>query len=166
MADRTVVGASLPDIALPSTQGTPVTLASVKGTSVLFIYPYTGRPGHPNPLGWDDIPGAHGSTPQALCFSKSYDEFQTLHVKVFGLSFATHEWQQDFASRNNLRYALLSDHGRTFAAALNLSTFKAGGENYLTRRCFIIRDGVVIHDIFPVTSPAENAHDVLRILKA
>ena len=31
---------------------------------LMIVYPWTGRPGHPNPPDWDVIPGAHGSTPE------------------------------------------------------------------------------------------------------
>ena len=57
-------GVALPRVSLPATTGAEFCLAEVPGRSVLIIYPWTGRPGHPNPPNWDDIPGAHGSTPE------------------------------------------------------------------------------------------------------
>jgi hypothetical protein len=42
------------DIALPTTADRTISFA--------------GLPGLPNPPGWDDIPGAHGSTPQTEGF--------------------------------------------------------------------------------------------------
>jgi peroxiredoxin len=154
----------VPSIALASTHGAAVDFANVAGTSVLFIYPYTGRPGFADPPGWDDIPGAHGSTPQALGFSKLYDEFKTLNVKIFGLSFMTPEWQQDFSDRNALPYPLVSDQVHEFADAMKLETFRAGDRDYLKRRCFILRDGEVVHDITDIPQPAENAAQVLKLL--
>jgi peroxiredoxin len=159
-------GRHVPLVELASTHGDTVNLATLAGTSVIAIYPFTGRPGFPNPPGWDDIPGAHGSTPQLLGFSEAYEEFKTLNVKIFGLSSMTPEWQKDFAARNALPFALLSDEQQLFAHALHLATFKAGEVSYLTRRALIIRDGVVIHDIFPVTVPEENAAQVLKVLRA
>jgi peroxiredoxin len=155
----------MPDVLLPSTAGAPVNLSMLKGRAVVFCYPFTGRPGHPDPQGWDDIPGAHGSTPQALAFSKLYGEFRNLGAKILGLSFLSTEWQQDFAARNQLPFPLLSDEQRDFANSLGLTAFKAGEQDYLTRRTFIIKDGVIILDVFPVSNPEENAPDVLRLLK-
>ena len=56
--------------------------------AIVYCYPWTGRPGLPNPPGWDDIPGAHGSTPQAEGFRDLYAGFQQVDAAVFGLSIA------------------------------------------------------------------------------
>lgn len=160
-----LVGINLPEFDLPASNGISVNLARLTGTSVLFCYPYTGRPGHANPPNWDDIPDAHGSTPQALAFSKIYNEFIALQVKVFGLSFLTNEWQQDFATRNGLPYPLLSDESKTFSSALQLDTFKSGSQHFLSRRSLIIENGTILHDMFPITQPERNAAEVLALLK-
>ena len=61
-------GRRMPDIALPTTAGRSVSFARLPGRTIVYCYPWTGRPGLPNPPGWDDIPGAHGSTPQTEGF--------------------------------------------------------------------------------------------------
>ena len=63
-ARHIIAGTRLPDVALVATHGAPVNLARFQERAVVFVYPYTGTPGQPNPPGWDDIPGAHGSTPE------------------------------------------------------------------------------------------------------
>ena len=68
----------LPDVALPATDGTTVNPGLLRGRVVIFVYPYTGKPGVPDPPGWDQIFGAHGSTPQALAFSRLYPEFASI----------------------------------------------------------------------------------------
>jgi peroxiredoxin len=153
-----------PDISLTATNSASINLYSIKGRAVVFCYPYTGRPSHPNPPGWDDIVGAHGSTPQALAFSKYYDDFMSLHVSVFGLSFQDSAWQQDFVTRNNLRVPLLSDAKRATSSALGLTTFNAGDIDYLTRRTFVLNNGVITQDLFPVLNPEQNATDILRLI--
>jgi peroxiredoxin len=160
-----LVGAHLPDMELQAHDGSWVNLARITGTTVLFCYPFTGRPGHPNPPDWDNIPGAHGSTPQILAFSKLYSEFEKFHVKVFGLSFMSTEWQNDFAARNELAYPLLSDENQEFSKALRLETFTAGTTKYLSRRSMIIENGTIHHDMFPVTRPEEDASSILAVLK-
>jgi peroxiredoxin len=161
-----LVGTRLPDVDLPASNGSSVNLARLTGTTVVFFYPYTGRPDHPNPPGWDDIPGAHGSTPQALAFSKLYSEFLRLDVKVFGLSFQPREWQSDFVTRNALPFQLLSDEARAFSNALRLETFSAGNHDYLARRGLIIENGTIRHDMFPVTSPERHAAEMLILLES
>jgi peroxiredoxin len=147
-----------------ASNGECINLANLSGKTVVFIYPYTGAPNVPDPVGWDHIPGAHGSTPQALAFSYRYNEFQTLNTRVFGLSLQETEWQADFARRNQLRFSLLSDAKFEFTFELALETFNAGADRFLVRRAFIIEAGLITHDFYPVAKPAANADDVLRAL--
>jgi peroxiredoxin len=160
-----LVGKRCPDIWLQSTSGTEISLSREPGRVVVFCYPYTGRPGVADPPGWDDIAGAHGSTPQALAFSTLYDGFATHGVKLFGLSLQTTAWQQEFVSRNHLQFALLSDEKHLFSKALKLSTFKAGEEEFLLRRTFVSHHGVITHDVFPVPDPVANAQTVLDMFR-
>ena len=81
-----VSGLALPDMALASTQGTVVNLLHLTGRAVVYVYPWAGRPGRPNPAGWDEIRGAHGSTPQAAGFRDLHVEFEARDARVFGLS--------------------------------------------------------------------------------
>ena len=104
MTVASLVGRRLPSADLPSTDGGTVNLSDIKGRVVLFIYPYTGRPDHPDPPGWDHIPGAHGSTPQARGFSEAYTEFQKFGMKVFGMSFQNSDWQREFVQRTSLPF--------------------------------------------------------------
>src|SRR6476620_7522083 len=85
-ARHLTTGLALPDIALPSSRGGAVNLSTRKGSAVFFIYPGTGRAGVADPPGWDDIPGAHGSTPETEGFRDQYLKFRAQRVDVFGLS--------------------------------------------------------------------------------
>ena len=159
-----LVGRRMPDVHLEATSGSPVSPARIRGAAVIFCYPFTGRPGHPNPPNWDHIPGAHGSTPQALAYSAAYGQFRRLGVTLFGLSLLESEWQRDFVSRNRLTYRLLSDAGRVFQSRLGLPMFETGGEFYLQRLTFIQHDGIVSSVRFPVAEPEQDAAEVLAAL--
>jgi peroxiredoxin len=161
-----LAGHKLPDVALAATDGRMINPAREAGVSVFFCYPYTGRPGHGDPTGWDDIPGAHGSTPQALGFSAAYEKYQKLAVKVFGVSFQDIFWQSEFVRRNSLRVPLLSDHARKFASALRLETFKAGTEDYLKRVTLIALNGIIIVTRVPVDVPARDAEETLKLIES
>ena len=150
---------------LPSTGGLMEMPARLKGRCVIFCYPWTGRPGHANPPDWDKIPGAHGSTQQAQAYSKAYESFRTLGVKLFGLSFQSTEWQQEFARRNQLNFALLSDEPGEFSTALGLPVFATGGVDYLHRLTLVTRDGVIAALRFPVPIPEQDAEEVLALLQ-
>ena len=74
-AKHLIAGTRLPDVALPATFAAPVNLARYQERAIVFIYPFTGTPGEPNPPDWDTIPGAHGSTPEAEGFRDQYAAF-------------------------------------------------------------------------------------------
>lgn len=159
-----LVGRTMPDVDLEATSGSPVNPARMPGPAVIFCYPFTGRPGYPNPLNWDHIPRAHGSTPQALAYSDSYGQFRRLGVKLFGLSMLSSEWQQDFVSRNKLTFRLLSDETRAVQSDLGLPMFETGGALYLQRITFILRDGIISAVRFPIPEPERDAAEVLEAL--
>lgn len=159
-----LVGRRMPDVHLEATSGSPVNPARIRGTAVIFCYPFTGRPGHADPPNWDHIPGAHGSTPQALAYSSVYGQFRRLGVTLFGLSLLSLEWQRDFVSRNKLSYRLLSDRERAFQSGLGLPMFETGGELYLQRLTFIFHDGLISAVRFPIPEPGHDAAEVLAVL--
>ncbi len=161
---RHLAGRSLPDVALPSTGGIVEMPARMKGCAVIFCYPWSGRPGLPNPPGWDEIAGAHGSTPQALAYSSAYGQFRALHAAVFGLALQDTEWQREFAVRCRLPFPLLSDAARQFSRALGLPMFETGGVDYLERLTLIVRDGVIAGVRYPVAVPERDAEEVLALL--
>jgi peroxiredoxin len=156
----------IPDVALPSTGGGETSIACAPGLSVVFVYPWTGRPGLSNPPDWDFIPGAHGSTPEAEGFRDLYAEYRALGAEIFGLSSQDQSHQQEFAARAKLPYALLSDHGQLFRRALALPVFETGGVAYLKRLTLIVRDGRLIHVFYPVHPPDRHAGEVLSWLRA
>jgi len=159
-------GFTLPDIPLAATRGEPVSLARRTGTSVVFIYTWTGRPGLANPPGWDDIPGAHGSTPEAEGFRNLYSGFTDSDAEVFGLSSQPSDWQRELAERLDLPFVLLSDADFELQRAMRLPTFTTGGATYLKRLTLVITDGRIRRAFYPVHPPDAHAREVLAWLAA
>ena len=94
-------GMSIVKIALPSTDGGTVELASLPGRFVIYIYPMTGRPGVPLPDGWDGIP-ARGCTPQSQLSGPLW-ELNALGTGVFGLCQDT-KYQREVRDRLHLPF--------------------------------------------------------------
>lgn len=160
-----LVGQALPNVELASSGGGEVNPRQVKGRAVYFCYPYTGRPGFPNPRGWDDIAGAHGSTPQALAFAALHKNFCDAEVAVYGVSHLPQEWIADFAQRNQLPFDLLSDVEAKLSQDLKLPRFSIDGVDYLTRLSLIVADGIITHVVFPVAEPEKDAANILELLR-
>ena len=162
-AAHLVAGLKLPAINLGSTLGGVADPSALK-RAVLFVYPWTGRADLPNPPDWDDIPGAHGSTPQAAGFASLNSQFCEAGVEVYGLSSQISAEQREFAARLGLPFALLSDHGFAFADMLELPRFQTGGVVYLKRLTFLVRNGAIAETIYPVTRPAGHAAELIARL--
>jgi len=154
-------GQKLPDIALPATRGEPVNFARREGWTFLYVYPWTGRPGLPNPPDWDVIPGAHGSTPQAESFRNLHTAFRELGGEVFGVSAQSPEWQKEFAERMQLPFTLASDETFAFQRALRLPTFETGGVTYLKRLTLAVLNGRIEQVFYPVHPPEAHPREVL-----
>ncbi len=157
-----LAGMKLPPIALQSTGGRRIDLSALKGTTVVYIYPRTGRPDQEVPPGWDAIPGARGCTPQSCAFRDHYQELEHAGAsQVFGLSTQDTEYQREAAERLHLPFELLSDEGLAFARALKLPTFEVAGMRLIRRLTLIARDGKIEKVLYPVFPPDRNAGDVL-----
>ena len=164
-AKHLISGLALPNIALASTDGGVVNLRAVPGVVVAFVYPWTGRPGLPNPPRWDDIAGAHGSTPEAEGFRDLYAKFAAQGAKVVGISSQDSGHQREFALRTRLPFPLLSDAAFAFADALNLPRFETGGETYLKRLTIAAEAGRIVKAFYPVHPPDLHAAEVLAWLR-
>lgn len=165
-AAHLAVGTALPDVELTSSLGGTVNLAKLAGPAVVYVYPWTGRPGISDPPGWDDIAGAHGSTPETEGFRDRYREFEARGVEVYGLSTQDTEHQRELSARLGLEFALLSDRQFAVHRALSLPTFDAGGTPYLKRLTLLVRAGRIEHVFYPVDPPAAHAAEILDWLSA
>ena len=159
-----LTGLRLPDMALMSTVGAAVNLAKLKGRTVVYCYPRTGRPDQAIPAGWDLIAGARGCTPQSCAFRDHYQELQSLHADVYGLSTQDSAYQQEAMLRLRLPFPLLSDADLEYVKALRLPTFTVEGMTLMKRVTLIIEDGVIIKVFYPVFPPDRDAANVIEWL--
>ncbi|BAQ17392.1 peroxiredoxin [Methyloceanibacter caenitepidi] len=159
-------GLPLPAVTLPATDGSHICLATLPGRSIVAVYPWTGRDGIPNPPGWDDIPGAHGSTPELEGFREMFELISHAGARLFAVSGQSTAFQREMALRLELPFPILSDAGGALRHALHLPTFEAGSETYLKRLTFVVLDGQVEHVFFPVADPEAHAAEIVDWLKS
>lgn len=161
-----LVGTTLPDIDLPSTDGGTVDLGELRGLSVIYIYPRTGRPDQDLPEGWNDIPGARGCTPQSCAFRDHFAELQEFGVKqLYGLSTQSQSYQQEAAERLHLPFPLLSDADLRLGQALDLPGMEVDGEHLHKRLTMILRDREIVQVFYPVFPPDQDAENVIGWLR-
>lgn len=156
-----LTGMRLPDLTLPSTDGTVVNPGRLDGAWVIYVYPRTGRPGEPSPDGWNEIPGARGCTPQSCSFRDHHSELAELGVRVTGLSAQTSDDQREARDRLQLPFQLFSDASLQLKAAIGLPTFVAAGMELYKRMAIVAVDGRIVKVFYPVFPPERNADEVL-----
>jgi peroxiredoxin len=166
-----LAGMVLPSIPLSSTDGQTIDMAALGGTTVVYIYPRTGRPDQPGSAAWDAIAGARGCTPQSCGFRDHYAKLRSLGVSaIFGLSTQTTDYQREAVERLHLPFPLLSDSRLIFTHTLRLPTFEFepyGHESstHVKRMALVIRDGRIEKVFYPVFPPDRNAEDVMEWLR-
>lgn len=172
-----LAGMKLPSVALSSTRGRMVDLSKLGGTTVIYIYPRTGRPDREVLTGWNEIPGARGCTPQSCAFRDHYEELKRAGAaRVFGLSTQDTAYQREAVERLHLPFELLSDEKLALARALKLPTFEVDGMKLIKRLTLIARDRqiapsrrgepAIVKVFYPVFPPDQNAERVLSWLRA
>lgn len=160
-----LTGLQLPSIALPSSQGGELELAE-RHNVVVYVYPRTGTPGKPSPVGWDDIPGARGCTPQSCAYRDSVAEFAALGASIVGVSTQTQAEQREFAEREHIPFPLLSDVDLRLQERLNLPTFEVEGMILYKRLTLIVDEDKITKVFYPVFPPDRDAAEVLGWLAA
>ena len=116
-------------------------------------------------IGWNEIPGARGCTPQSCSFRDQHSEFFSLGAKVYGASSQSSEEQKEAMQRLHLPFDLLSDSNYELANALKLPTFEYNSLRLIKRLTLIIENGTICKVFYPVFPPNENAANVITWLR-
>lgn len=155
-------GLPLPSVTLTSTDGRDIDLSQLSDRVVLFAYPMTGVPGVALPVGWDDVPGARGCTPEACSFRDHFDDLQSAGVtSIFGLSAQDTDYQREVRERLHLPFPMLSDGRFLVAEALGLPTFTIDDMRYYARLTMVVGAGIIEHVFYPVFPTDQHASEVL-----
>ena len=157
-------GQRVPPIALASTSGDTVTLATLPGRTILYAYPAAGESMPPE---WDLIPGARGCTPEACGFRDHDADLRAAGAdRVYGLSAQAGDIQRWLVERYHLPFQILSDAAFELTDALRLPTFEFEGRRLLKRVTLVLDDGVISHVFYPIFPPDKHASEVVGWLRA
>ena len=159
-------GSQVPSLGLESTSGRKVDLSSEQGITVIYFYPLIGRPDSPPMIGWNEIPGARGCTPQSCAFRDQYAELRDLGANVYGASAQLLADQKEAVQRLHLPFELLNDSSLALASALNLPTFEYNSLRLIKRLTLVVENGTIHKVFYPVFPPNQNAADVIDWLRA
>ncbi len=149
-------GDPLPDVALPSTRGRPMSPAEFRGKKhvVLYFYPGNNAP----------YPELAGCTAEACAFRDRMQNIRDLDGVVIGVSRQSVEQQRAFSEEQMLNFVLLSDVQGKLGAAIGVPEIHDGKQVFAKRVTVIAdRHGIVRH-VYPVVTPEHHAEEVLTAL--
>jgi peroxiredoxin Q/BCP len=151
MKGKVKVGDRAPDFTLANQSGQMVSLHDFVGRQsvVLYFYP-------------KDF--TIGCTAEAKTFSANYDQFREMGAEVIGVSSDSVESHEDFGSKCNVSFLLLSDRKgqvrESYGVAATLGLIP-GRITYI-----IDKDGVIRHIFSSQFNPKKHVKEALEILKS
>jgi peroxiredoxin Q/BCP len=148
-----VVGAPAPDFTLPADDGSTVSLASLRGkTVVLYFYPK------------DDTPGC---TREACGFRDRSVEFAAKDAVVYGVSRDSVASHQKFKAKYGLSFGLLSDPDAAMIAAYGSwgnKTFMGRQMVGILRTTVVVGPDGLVRAVYPKVSVDTHADQILADL--
>jgi len=148
-------GDTAPDFTLPDHDGNPVSLAGLRGnTVVLYFYPKADTP---------------GCTTQACGVRDHRADYEQAGAVVLGVSPDPVKKIAKFNDKYGLNFPLLADEDHAVAEAYGVWVEKSMyGRTYMgnERTTFVIGPDGVIKDVFQNVKPAEHDELVLGALSA
>jgi len=147
------VGDPAPDFTLEDTNGRRVKLSDIRGKMVvLYFYPKDNTP---------------GCTKEACSFRDAYGQYRSKRIEVLGVSLDDRESHENFASKFNLPFSLLSDTKAEVAKEYGVYVQKnMYGKKFwgIKRTTFVIDEKGRIKEIFDKVDCENHAKDVLKAL--
>ncbi len=149
------VGTAAPDFSLPADDGTEVSLAALRGkTVVLYFYPKDSTP---------------GCTVEAVNFRDLKPELDALNVVVLGVSRDSLKRHSNFVKKQKLNFHLLSDpDGDVISAYGSWGPKKFMGREFdgILRTTVIIDAEGQVQKVYPKVRTKTHGAEVLADLQA
>ena len=109
-AARHLLGKQIPGVTLSSTKDSLFDFSSIEQKyAILYFFPMMIMPEMKTPVGWNDIPGARGCTPQNISFSENNRKLEKFDAFSIGISSQPIEDLKHLSLMRKLSQVLVSD---------------------------------------------------------
>ena len=146
-------GMKAPDFTGADQKGNPISLKELKGKKViLYFYPKDNTP---------------GCTKEACNLRDNYKELTDMGFEVIGVSADSEKSHQNFISKFDLPFNLISDTDKTVLQAYGAWGLKKNyGKEYMgiIRKTFIIDEEGIIIKIFNSVDTSNHTEQILKAL--
>jgi thioredoxin-dependent peroxiredoxin len=148
-AEAPTAGTKAPDSTLKSQEGKTVSLHDFKGKwVVLYFYP-------------KDF--TQGCTIEAHNFQADQDKYTKMNAAIVGVSVDTVDSHQQFCTKENLSFKLLSDEKHEVVNTYG-STQKFGANEVAARNTFLVDPQGIIRKVYLKVDPNPHSKEVLEAL--
>lgn len=124
-----------------------------------------GLPEKELPSGWNNIPGAHGCTPQNLSINNHLAQLEKMDAIPIGISTQPIAELEQLSSIRNLSQILISDSKLEFQNKLNMPVFVADGNTMYKRLSLIVKNSKIVKIFYPVFPPDKHIFEILEWLE-
>ena len=157
-----LLGMTIPSIILPSTEG-KLDLSKINTPyMVLYFFPMMAISEKSLPIGWDDIPGARGCTPQNITINDHIKELQKYNAGIYGVSTQSIDELTELSSLRKFSQPLISDSSLKFQEKLQISTFHVENKTMYRRLSLIVKDSRIVKVFYPVFPPDKHIFEILE----
>ena len=161
-----LLGCQISDIILPSTKNNFLDLSNIdKKFCILYFFPMMAMSKNDVPVGWNDIPGARGCTPQNISFSEHDDDLKKYDAMAVGISSQTINELKQLSSLRGLSNILISDTKLEFQKRLDVPTFSVEDKTMYKRLTLIIKNSKIIKVFYPIFPPDKHIFEILQWLE-
>jgi peroxiredoxin len=158
-----LLGMILPSIILSSTKGDSVDVCkSDTRFLVLFFFPMMAIPGKSLPVGWNDIPGARGCTPQNITINEHIEDLQKYNAGICGISTQSIDELTELSLLRKFSQLLFSDSSLKFQKQLKIPTFHVENKTIYKRLTLIVKDSKIVKVFYPIFPPDKHIFEILE----
>ena len=161
-----LLGIMMPNIILPSTKGNLFDICKVNTHFViLYFFPMIAISEKSLPLGWNDVPGARGCTPQNITINEHKEELLKFDATPIGISTQSIDELSKLSLIRGFSQVILSDDRLKLQEKLNIPIFQVENKTMYKRLTLILKDSEIIKVFYPVFPPDKHIFEILEWLE-
>ncbi len=161
-----LLGMMIPSITLPSTKGNSFDICNVDTHFViLYFFPMIAISEKSLPLGWNNIPGARGCTPQNITINEHKEDLLKYNATPIGISTQPIDELSKLSLIREFSQVILSDDSLKLQEKLNIPIFQVENKTMYKRLTLILKESKIVKVFYPVFPPDKHIFEILEWLE-
>jgi len=158
-----LLGTTIPSMMFSSTHKDSLDVCTIDTNFViLYFFPMMAISEKNLPVGWNDIAGARGCTPQNVTINEHNDDLLKFDATPIGISTQSIEELSQISSMRGFSQIILSDNCLKFKEKLNIPTFQVENQIFYKRLTLILKKSKIVKIFYPVFPPDKHIFEILK----